>query len=75
VVRGEEHIVMYDYREGKKTVLRPFMLKALKEIYSLQEQTESNSARRISELLRQVEALERESWNREDAQEDLGSAS
>jgi hypothetical protein len=72
--RCEEDIVMYDYQQGRKTTLRPFVLDTLKGVYLLQGETKLSSARRILTLLRQVESLEKESWNRDDAEENLGAA-
>jgi MoxR-like ATPase len=72
--RCEEDIVVYDYKKGKKTALREFMVIAFQDTYKLQEETKAKSTQRILELLGQVEALEKESWDRKDAKEDLGSA-
>lgn len=73
--RCEEDIVVYDYRESKKTALKQFMVEKFQETHKLQEETKKKSTARVLDLMRRVEALENESWNRKDAQEDLGSAS
>jgi len=72
--RCEEDIVMYDYQQGRETTLRPFVLDTLKGVYLLQGETKLSSARRILTLLKQVESLEKESWNRDDAEENLGAS-
>ena len=72
--RCVEDIVVYDYRKGKKTPLRPFMAEVFTQAFRLQEEARENYTERILELLRQVESLEKESWDRKDAKEDFGSA-
>jgi len=67
-----EDIVIYDYRKGKKTVLRPFMLDAFKETWRLQEEAKRVYSERVAQLLGRVRQLEEESWDREDAVEDMG---
>lgn len=72
--RCVEDIVVYDYRKGKKTSLRPFMAEVFTQTFRLQEEARAICTERILELLRQVESLEKESWDRADAKEDFGSA-
>ena len=72
--RCQEDIVLYDYRVGKKTPLRKFMVSAFQETFRLQEEAKARNTKRVLDLLREVEILEKESWDREDAKEDLGSA-
>jgi Thioesterase-like superfamily len=72
--RCQEDIVVYDYRVSKKTALREFMVSAFRETFRLQEEAREKNTERVLDLLRQVEALEKESWDREDAKEDFGSA-
>lgn len=71
-----EDIVLYDYRRGKKITLdaRPFMLDAFQETFRLQEEARAANGKRREALIEQVRRLEQESWDREDAKEDLGSA-
>lgn len=71
-----EDIVFYDYRRGKKITLdaRPFMLDAFRETFQLQEEAKAKNGMRREALIKQVRTLEKESWDREDAQEDFGSA-
>ncbi|KAI9871936.1 MAG: hypothetical protein M1830_002239 [Pleopsidium flavum] len=68
-----EDIVVYDYRQGKKTPLRPFMLERFRETYALQEQAQEENSTRIKTLLDQVRSLETSSWDMPDAREDSGS--
>lgn len=72
--RCVEDIVVYDYRKSKKTYLQPFMAEALKETFRLQEEMKAKKTEQILNLLRQAETLEKESWDREGAKEDFGSA-
>ena len=73
--RCVEDIVVYDYRQGKKTPLRPFMLDQFRETYDLQLQAKNNSGARVRSLHDRVRRLEQSSWDRQDAKEDFGSAS
>jgi len=68
-----EDVVTYDYRQGKKTPLPPFMLDAFKSTFELQEKAKAGNSRKIKDLLDKVQALEKASWDRPDAKEDLGS--
>jgi MoxR-like ATPase len=72
--RCVEDIVVYDYRKGKKTPLRPFMTEVFTQTFRLQVEARAKYTDRVLELLRQVENLEKESWDRKDAKEDFGSA-
>jgi len=72
--RCVEDIVVYDYKAGKKTPLRPFMLDAFRETWKLQEEAKKRNSDRVRGLLDSVRQLEQDSWDREDAIEDLGSA-
>ncbi|KAN0114439.1 Thioesterase/thiol ester dehydrase-isomerase [Hyaloscypha variabilis] len=71
--RCVEDIVVYDYRAGKKVAVRPFMMKAFEETWRDQEEERKRVESRIQEVERAVAELERETWNREGAVEDLGS--
>jgi hypothetical protein len=71
--RCAEDIVLYDYRIGKKAAMRPFMLDVFADTYRLQEEAKAVNTARVLGLLKQVEALEKESWDRADAKEDFGS--
>jgi hypothetical protein len=72
--RCEEDIVVYDYQIGKRVAMKPFMKDVFVQIYKEQEQAKNVNTARVLDLLREVEKLEKESWDRPDAVEDLGSA-
>ena len=72
--RTYEDIVIYDYRAAKKTEMPKFMHDVLSETWRLQQQETERARTRIWELIGTVEALEKDTWNRDDAVEDLGSA-
>lgn len=73
--RCEEDIVVYDYRAGKKRGIMPFMMRAFEQTWEAQEKVRENAAKRIEELDGIVTGLEKETWDRPDAVEDLGAAS
>ncbi|TGJ83959.1 hypothetical protein E0Z10_g4803 [Xylaria hypoxylon] len=72
--RTFEDVAIYDYREAKKTVLPSFMLDALQTTWQKQEEGADWARKKIWGLLREVEGLEKETWDRENAVEDLGAA-
>ncbi len=72
--RATEDCVMYDYRIGKKTTLKPFMVDVLRETWRLQEEAKRTNSERVTALLGRVRKLEVESWDRTDAVEDMGTA-
>ena len=67
-----EDIVVYDYRKGAKTPLKEFMLRRFREAWEAQEQAKQQYGMTIRKLLERVERLEKESWDKEGAVEDLG---
>ncbi len=69
-----EDIVLYDYRSGTKIPLRPFMRRVFEETFQLQEKAKYEYGGRVKRLILRVERLEKGSWDRPDAKEDLGSA-
>lgn len=71
--RCEEDIVVYDYRSGAKTPLRGFMVDKFMETFELQEQSKIRNEGRVRDLLRRVQRLERTSWDRPGAVEDMGN--
>jgi len=73
--RCVEDIVIYDYRKGKKTALKPFMVDVFRETWRLQEEAKRVNSGRVERLLDRVRELEKDTWDRADAVEDLGSAS
>ncbi|KAM7218277.1 hypothetical protein V8F06_006340 [Rhypophila decipiens] len=72
--RLEEDIVVYDYRSAKKTSMPDFMVDLFARTYKMQQEEIVRARTRIWDLVRTVEALEKETWDCEDAVEDLGSA-
>ncbi|KAK3350453.1 thioesterase-like superfamily-domain-containing protein [Neurospora tetraspora] len=72
--RLEEDVVIYDYRKAGKTAMPEFMLNQFEKTWKLQQEETIRARKRIWELIGGVERLERETWDREDAKEDLGSA-
>ena len=71
--RCVEDIVVYDYRKGKKTAIRPFMMDVFRRTWQEQEHARLRNERRIQELDEKVRELELETWDRAGAKEDLGS--
>ncbi|KAK8079136.1 hypothetical protein PG994_002943 [Apiospora phragmitis] len=71
--RTEEDVVIYDYHEGKKTTMPPFVLQTFQDTWERQEGEARRARLRIQELAREVETLEKETWDCEDAVEDLGA--
>lgn len=72
--RCVEDIVVYDYRRGRKSLLRDFMVEKFQETFELQEETRRRNERKVGDLLDRVAMLEKQSWDREDAVEDKGHA-
>ena len=73
--RCHEDIVTYDYQRNQKTPeLPPFILDQFKQIWELQEEAKKNCQQQILDIESKVRTLEIESWDREDAVEDTGSA-
>ena len=72
--KAEEDVVVYNYKAGKKSTLPDYMLTQFKRQFEEQEVAKEQNAQRVREILGQVRALEQETWDREDAKEDLGSA-
>jgi hypothetical protein len=72
--RLEEDIVIYDYKAARKTAMPDFMVRLFGETFRLQEEEMRRARGRIWQLIREVEELERETWNRDDAVEDMGGA-
>ncbi|KAK0720317.1 thioesterase-like superfamily-domain-containing protein [Lasiosphaeris hirsuta] len=72
--RLEEDIVVYDYKAARKTSMPGFMLDLFHDTYRLQEEETIKARTRIWELVSMVERLEKETWDRIDAVEDVGSA-
>jgi hypothetical protein len=71
--RLEEDIVIYDYKAAGKTAMPDYMVALFGETFRLQELEIRRARSRIWRLIGEVEELERETWNRDDASEDMGS--
>ncbi|KAL4973682.1 thioesterase-like superfamily-domain-containing protein [Aspergillus desertorum] len=72
--RVNEDLVTYDYKTGKKVAIPPWLMEQLKDTWKLQEQAKRQWQQRILDIEARVRELEVESWDREDAVEDMGSA-
>ncbi|KAL9132130.1 MAG: hypothetical protein Q9217_000064 [Psora testacea] len=72
--RCVEDIVVYDYRKGQKSSLKDFMVTKYYETFSIQQKAMQRNATKIQNLLQGVRRLEKESWDRQDAMEDIGTA-
>ncbi|KAL9085975.1 MAG: hypothetical protein Q9165_007337 [Trypethelium subeluteriae] len=72
--RCVEDIVVYDYRNAKKVPLRPFMVKSFQDTFRLQEQAKHEYSAKMARLMDQVRELEKDSWDRPDAKEDVGNS-
>jgi hypothetical protein len=73
--RCVEDIVVYDYKKAKKSPLAPFMIDKFRETFDLQEQAKEKYGARVRTLLDRVRQLEKGSWDRPDAIEDVGNGS
>lgn len=69
-----EDCALYDYRRHKKATMPPWMADVFQETWRLQEEAKRVNSERVWGLLDKVRLLEKESWDRPDAVEDLGSA-
>ncbi|KAK0636383.1 thioesterase-like superfamily-domain-containing protein [Bombardia bombarda] len=69
----EEDIVVYDYKKAGKTSMPPFMVDLFHDTYRLQQDEMIKARTRIWDLIEAVRTLEKETWDREDAVEDVGS--
>jgi hypothetical protein len=72
--RTAEEVAIYDYRAARKTALPGFALDVFRDTWRRQEEQTEWARKRIWGLLGDVERLEKETWDREDAVEDLGAA-
>ncbi|KAK2630365.1 hypothetical protein QTJ16_001185 [Diplocarpon rosae] len=70
--RCVEDIVVYDYKKGKKTTIKPFMMKAFEQTWAEQQAETARVGKRIKELDSIVREIEQNTWDREDAVEDMG---
>ncbi|EFX00054.1 hypothetical protein CMQ_7056 [Grosmannia clavigera kw1407] len=72
--RTFEDIAIYDYRVARKTEMPEFMHNVLVDVWRQQQDETVRARTRIWELARAVEQLEKKTWDRPDAVEDVGSA-
>lgn len=72
--RCVEDIVVYDYKAGRKSSMKPFMVQKLQQTFDLQEQAKETFGNKVMGVMRRVRELEKSSWDRPDAKEDFGSA-
>jgi acyl-CoA thioesterase FadM len=69
-----EDVVIYDYIGRRKCYLEAFMLEVLARTFDMQEQEKVRARVMVKEVDEGVRQLEKESWDREGAKEDFGSA-
>ena len=72
--RVEEDVVIYDYRAARKAEMPAFMRDVLEDTFEQQQAETVRARRRIWDLIGDVERLEKETWDRPGAVEDIGGA-
>ncbi|KAK1835911.1 thioesterase-like superfamily-domain-containing protein [Podospora conica] len=72
--RLQEDIVVYDYRAAGKTAMPGFMLDVFRQTFEMQEAEMLRARTKGWELIAAVEKLEKETWDRAGAVEDMGGA-
>ncbi|KAF7879203.1 hypothetical protein EAF04_000401 [Stromatinia cepivora] len=72
--RCVEDIVTYDYKNGKKERLQPWLLDAFAKTWEEQNIAIANARKKIEGIEEKVRKLEIETWDRADAVEDMGTA-
>lgn len=72
--RCTEDIVVYNYQQGHKILIEPFMLEAFQKTWQDQQTRQEYIRIRMMELHEQLRAIEKESWDKPGAVEDMGSA-
>ncbi|KAK5087956.1 hypothetical protein LTR05_002172 [Lithohypha guttulata] len=70
--KAEEDVVVYNYKKGQKSSLPDYMLTQFKQQFEEQEELKKKSGQRVKEILDAVAVLEKETWDRPDAKEDMG---
>jgi hypothetical protein len=68
----EEDIVIYDYKAARKSAMPEYMVPLFSETFQLQEKEMRRARARIWDLIGEVEHLEKETWDRPDAVEEIG---
>ncbi|RDW83425.1 hypothetical protein BP5796_04916 [Coleophoma crateriformis] len=69
-----EEIVFYDYQKKKPRPLYPFMIEAFDKLHAEQESAERSAIEKMNELDARILQLEKQTWDREDAVEDMGGS-
>ena len=69
-----EDIVVYDYTKGCKATLRPFIKDMMEDTFRKQEDAKRDNLSKGKILCDRVKRLEKVSWDRPDAVEDVGTA-
>ena len=64
--------MVYDYRRGVKSPLKDFMVAKFGETFELQERSKVCNEKRVRDLLQRVQWIEKQTWDRPDAVEDMG---
>lgn len=72
--RCEEDIVTYDYKEGRKAKLQPWLLDAFAKTWEEQNTAMERALKKIDDIEERVRKLEIDTWDRADAVEDMGTA-
>lgn len=63
---------MYDYTAGKKAPISGFIKDGFERVWKEQEIAKERAEKRIAEVEELVKQLEKDSWDRPDAVEDMG---
>lgn len=71
--KAEEDVVVYNYRKMQKSTLPDYMLTQFQRQFEEQEEAKNTNSQRVRDILAKVRALEKETWDRPDAKEDMGT--
>ncbi|KAL2074193.1 hypothetical protein VTL71DRAFT_7971 [Oculimacula yallundae] len=72
--RCVEDIAVYDYLKKQKATVRPFMLKAFEQTWAEQEAEKVRVEKRIKEIESTVKMIEKATWDRDGAVEEIGAS-
>ena len=67
-----EDIVVYDYKQGRKAPLKPFMIDAFQRTWTEQEDAKVRNGERVRTILERVRRLEKGCWDKDGAVEKFG---
>ena len=70
-----EDLVIYDYRRRSKTPLEGYMVGKFQEFWESQEAVKAQTQEKIKALFDSVVRLEKSTWDRDGAVEDVGNGS